>query len=90
MNVIDVFLLAVILLAGYSGFRKGFLHGTIDLLSLGISLVFAFRAFRYVAALFEKYIINRRVDTTAVVFNILHYCTFSAFCFGRNTDPENA
>lgn len=56
MHVIDVFLLAIILLAGYSGFKKGFIHGTIDLLSLSLSLVFAFRAFRYVAALFEKYI----------------------------------
>ncbi len=56
MNLIDVILLLIILLATYSGYRKGFILGAIDLLVLAAGLVFSFWASGYVVAIYERYV----------------------------------
>lgn len=56
MNLVDLILLLVILLATYSGYRKGFILGAIDLLILAAGLVFSFWASGYVVAIYERYV----------------------------------
>ncbi len=54
MNLVDVILLLIVLLAIYSGYQKGFILGIIDLLLLAAGLVFAFGVSGYVVAFYEK------------------------------------
>ncbi|MGB4397884.1 MAG: CvpA family protein [Daejeonella sp.] len=56
MNLVDLILLLIILLATYSGYRKGFILGAIDLLVLAAGLVFSFWASGYVVAIYERYV----------------------------------
>jgi uncharacterized protein YkwD len=72
MNLVDLFLFFVILLSVYSGYQKGFIRGAIDLILLASSLIFAFWAYRYVAAFLEKYISSIGVWTLPLAF-ILSY-----------------
>lgn len=55
MNLVDVILLLIVLLAIYAGYQKGFILGAIDLLLLASGLVVAFWASGYVVAFYEKY-----------------------------------
>lgn len=55
MNLVDVILLLIVLLAMYAGYQKGFILGIIDLLLLAVGLVFAFGVSGYVVAFYEKY-----------------------------------
>lgn len=72
MNLIDIFLFLIILLSVFSGFQKGFILGSIDLLLLILGLVFAFRASGYVAGLFEKFITSIGVWTLPLAFIITY------------------
>jgi uncharacterized protein YkwD len=54
MNLIDVVLSIIILLSVYSGYKKGFVIGTADLLLLALGLLFAFWAYGYVAGFIEN------------------------------------
>jgi uncharacterized protein YkwD len=56
MNLIDAFLLLLILLVTYFGFRKGFILGAVDLFLLVASTCFAFWAYPYLGLFFQKYI----------------------------------
>lgn len=72
MNVIDIFLLLIILLCIFSGYQKGFIRGAADLLLLAISAIFALWACRYVAAFFEEHIMSIGVWTLPVTFIICY------------------
>ena len=48
MNLVDIILLLIVLLAIYAGYQKGFILGAIDLLLLAAGLVFAFWTSGYV------------------------------------------
>src|SRR5687767_7247837 len=54
MNWIDVLLAAIILLAAWSGYRRGFILVTLELMSWLGSLAGAFFLYQYVAAFFQK------------------------------------
>jgi len=56
MNIVDILLFLVILLAVYAGYQKGFILGALDLLLLVLSLLFAFWSYRYIVFFFEHYI----------------------------------
>ena len=72
MNPVDLFLFLIILVSVYSGYQKGFIRGAVDLILLVSGLIFAFWAYRYVAAFFEKYISSIGVWTLPLAF-ILSY-----------------
>lgn len=76
MNLIDLLLLLIILLSIYSGYKKGFILGAIDLLLLAVGLLFAFRASGYVVILFEKYISQAGLWTLPLAF-------IASFLFAR-------
>ena len=55
MNFIDIALLLVVLLAVWSGWKKGFLIGVFELISWLGTLVIGFAGYKYVAALLERF-----------------------------------
>ncbi|GAA0549569.1 CvpA family protein [Chitinophaga japonensis] len=68
MNIIDILLFLVILLAVYAGYQKGFILGALDLLLLVLSLLFAFWSYRYIVFFFEHYITSLGVWTPPLAF----------------------
>ncbi|WP_207492308.1 CvpA family protein [Aridibaculum aurantiacum] len=54
MNLIDFFLFIIILLAVYGGYVRGFIVGSIELISWVAGLLLAFWGYQYIAALIEK------------------------------------
>jgi uncharacterized protein YkwD len=54
MNLVDAILFLIILLAIYSGYRRGFILGTLELVSWIAGLVIAFWGYKYVAIFVEK------------------------------------
>lgn len=72
MNLVDIILLFIILLSVYSGYQKGFILGAVDLLLLALSLVFAFWAYQYVAAFFQRNVPSLGVWSLPLAF-ILAY-----------------
>jgi uncharacterized protein YkwD len=55
MNGIDILLVAVVLLAIWNGWRKGFLAGILELVSWGLSLLTGYYSYPYVASFLQKY-----------------------------------
>ncbi|MBD0375809.1 MAG: CvpA family protein [Flavisolibacter sp.] len=68
MNVIDILLIAIVLLAAWSGWQKGFILGMRDLLVWIGSLVIAFITYPYAASFIEKYFPSLNVWTLPVAF----------------------
>jgi uncharacterized protein YkwD len=68
MNIVDVLLLLIILFSVYSGFRKGFIYGAVDLIILAVSLVFSFYNYGYVAAFLSKHFPSLSVWTSPLAF----------------------
>jgi uncharacterized protein YkwD len=68
MNLIDIFLLFLILLSIWSGYQKGFILGATDLLLIVLGLVFAFWSYQYVDNFFEKNISGIGVWTLPLSF----------------------
>ena len=68
MNLVDVFLIVVVLLAIGSGWRKGFIFGILDLAAWIGSLVAGFYFYPYVANVLEKYIPSLGVWTLPIAF----------------------
>jgi uncharacterized protein YkwD len=68
MNLVDLLLIVIILLGAFSGYRRGFLAGTIGLLLLVLSFLFAFKAYPYVAAFFERHSTSIGVWTLPLAF----------------------
>ena len=54
MNPIDIFLIIIILLSVWSGFKKGFIIQSFDLITWLGSLLAGFFFYKYIAVLFEK------------------------------------
>src|SRR5215213_6077210 len=55
MNFIDVFLIIVVLLSVWNGWRKGFVIGAFELISWIGTLLIGFFGYKYVAALLERF-----------------------------------
>lgn len=55
MNWIDLLIIFIILLAVYSGWRKGFLAGSLELLSWAASICIGFVFYPYLSVIFERY-----------------------------------
>lgn len=56
MNWVDIILIVIILLSAWSGWRKGFILGLLDLLLLSGCFLFALWSYQYVANLVDEYI----------------------------------
>ena len=56
LNWIDLFLILVVVLSVWAGLRKGFILGTLDLITWVGSLLAGFFFYRYVASYLEKHI----------------------------------
>lgn len=54
MNLVDMLLLLIILLAAYSGYRRGFILGALELVSWIAGLILAFWGYKYVDIIIEK------------------------------------
>lgn len=72
MNLIDILLILVVVLATWGGWRKGFILGVLDLLALGISLIGTFLLYPFVAKFISNYIYSEHAWTPPVSF-ILTY-----------------
>lgn len=68
MNWIDIFLIAVILIAVWSGWRKGFLLGSLELLGWLGSVYAGFIFYPYIEKFFERYIPSLGVWSTPLAF----------------------
>ena len=68
MNWIDIFLIAVILIAVWSGWNKGFLLGSFALLGWLASVYAGFVFYPYVEKFFERYIPSLGVWSTPLAF----------------------
>jgi uncharacterized membrane protein required for colicin V production len=55
MNGIDILLVAIVILAIWNGWRKGFLAGILELVSWGLSLLIGYFSYPYVASFLQKY-----------------------------------
>jgi len=56
MNWVDILLLVVVILSVMTGWRKGFILGTLDLVTWVGSVLAGFFFYRYTASFFEKYL----------------------------------
>jgi uncharacterized protein YkwD len=72
MNLIDILLILVVVLATWGGWRKGFILGILDLLALGISLIGTFLLYPFVAQFISNHIYSEHAWTPPVSF-ILTY-----------------
>lgn len=68
MNWVDVFLIAVILIAVWSGWNKGFLLGSLELLGWLGSVCAGFLFYPYLDNFFERYIPSLGVWSTPLAF----------------------
>ncbi|HKH60221.1 MAG TPA: CvpA family protein [Flavitalea sp.] len=68
MNWIDLLLILIVVLSLWNGWRKGFILGTIDLVTWVGSILAGFYFYRYVASAFEKHIPSLGIWTFPVAF----------------------
>ncbi len=68
MNWVDILLIVVIFLATVSGFRRGFILGSLELVSWAASLIAAFYFYPYVAAFIERFTNALGVGTMPLAF----------------------
>jgi uncharacterized protein YkwD len=68
VNIIDMLLILVVLLSILSGYSKGFILGTINLVTWAGSIIAGFLFYPYVATIFEKYIPSVGVWTLPLSF----------------------
>ena len=68
MNSVDLFLILVFFFSVAAGYMKGFVHGSVDLLLLAGSLLFAFATYPHLALVFQKYIPAIGVWTLPLAF----------------------
>lgn len=73
MNLIDILLIVVVLLATWVGWSKGFILGILDLLALGISLIGTFLLYPYLAEFISKYIYAEGVWNLPIAFIITYF-----------------
>ena len=68
MNYVDLFLVIVVLFSIYSGYLKGFILGTIQLLMLAAGLLAAFLMYPYISSFLQKYWASLSVWTVPLAF----------------------
>ena len=68
MNIIDVLLLVVVMLAIYTGYLRGFISGTLNLLLVVLGLAFAFWSYRHTASFAAGHIPSLGVWTAPLSF----------------------
>lgn len=73
MNLIDILLILVVVLATWGGWRKGFILGILDLLALGISLIGTFLLYPFVAKFITQYIYDEHAWTMPVSFLLTYF-----------------
>lgn len=73
LNLVDALLAIVVLLGAFSGFRRGFVFATLDLLTLAVSLVAAFLGYRYPAAWAESLLPEIGVWAAPLAFVLLFF-----------------
>jgi uncharacterized protein YkwD len=71
MNYVDIFLVLVVVIAIWNGWRKGFMLGVLDLAILGSSVIAAFLLYPYLAVKLEKWIPSLGVWTMPAAFIIV-------------------
>jgi uncharacterized protein YkwD len=68
MNLIDIFLIVIVLFSVYSGWLKGFILGSLELIMFVIGIVFTFLSYPYIVSFFEKYAPSLGMWTVPVSF----------------------
>jgi uncharacterized protein YkwD len=68
MNIIDLFLIIVVLFSVYNGYLKGFILGTLQLVLLAAGLIFAFLMYPYVAVFLQKHWASLGIWTVPLSF----------------------
>jgi len=68
MNLVDLFLIVIVLLAVWSGWQKGFIYGIFDLISWIGSLLLGLYFYPYVANIAENYFPSLGVWTLPIAF----------------------
>ena len=71
MNYVDIFLVLVVLVAIWNGWRKGFMLGVLDLAILGSSVIAAFLLYPYLAVKLDKWIPSLGVWTMPASFIVV-------------------
>lgn len=71
MNVVDVMLIAIVLMSIWSGWRRGFIIGILELLVLFACLFIAFTGYQYLAEFIEGYLPGIGVWTMPLSFLII-------------------
>jgi uncharacterized protein YkwD len=71
MNIIDLLLIAVILLSVFAGYRRGFIFGTVNLVTWAGSFFLAFLFYPYIASLLHKYVPSIGVWTMPLSFILM-------------------
>src|SRR5687768_16260649 len=70
MNLVDAFLILIIILAVWSGYHKGFILGFLDIIGWLGSLVLTFMYYPYAARWLEKFLTPGSVWTIPLAFII--------------------
>lgn len=73
MNVIDILLILVVVLATWGGWHKGFILGILDLLALGVSLIGTFLLYPFLARFISTYIYSGGAWTLPISFIITYF-----------------
>jgi uncharacterized membrane protein required for colicin V production len=89
MNYVDLFLIIIIALSIYSGYLRGFIIGTLQLLMLAAGLIGAFLMYPYVAAFLEKNWASLGVWTIplAFIFSLIVLRIILSFIVDRYYQP---
>lgn len=72
-NLVDALLATIVLLGAIGGWVRGFVHATLDLLTLALSLVLAFLAYRYPAAWAQALLPQLGVWAAPMAFVLLFF-----------------
>lgn len=68
MNWIDLLLVVIVIISVWTGWRKGFILGALDLVTWVGSILAGFFLYRYVAAFFERHIPSLGIWTFPIAF----------------------
>jgi len=68
LNLVDAFLLLVVALGAFAGFRRGFAAGALGLAVLALTLFIALWGYRYPAVLFERHVMPMGVWALPLAF----------------------
>ncbi len=84
MNIIDVILIIIVLVSVWTGWRRGFIYGLLNLAGWVGSVIAALYFYRPVAGLLEKYFGNMGVWDLPIAFILVMIVTRILFSIGSN------